>query len=107
MLDKTLRLRKGDFDLLLKDGRTLSCPLLSVRFARFPRKAVAVSVSKKVAPLAVDRNRGRRRVYAILRKNWGLIPSKTAIGFSLRKECLKASPTDLEQEIVSILKKIS
>ena len=35
---------------------------------------VAVVVSKKVSKYAVDRNRIRRRVYEVLRKNFELVP---------------------------------
>ena len=53
-------------------GPAVHSDLLSFRFAKNPKRKdyrLAVVVSKKVAPTAVQRNRIRRRLYEIVRKS--------------------------------------
>ena len=59
---------------------------------------VAVVVSKKVARLAVDRNRIRRRVYEAVRLNFDLVPKKMDYVFVVySKKVMKMSFTELEK----------
>ena len=58
---------------------------------------VAVVVSKKVARLAVDRNRIRRRVYEVVRLNFDLIPKKMDYVFVVySKEIMRMPFGELE-----------
>ena len=53
-------------------GPAVHSDILSFRFAKNPKRSdfrLAVVVSKKVAPTAVQRNRIRRRLYEIVRKS--------------------------------------
>ena len=59
---------------------------------------VAVVVSKKVARLAVDRNRIRRRVYEAVRLNFDLIPKKMDYVFVVYSKKVMDIPfTELEK----------
>lgn len=65
MLPKAFRLSRKEAEAL-KNGRSVFTTLLSLRTAPSPRSQFSVSVSKKVAKLAVDRNRIRRRCYSAI-----------------------------------------
>jgi ribonuclease P protein component len=61
---------------------------------------MAVVVSKKVEKTAVGRNRIRRRVYEVLRKNIDLIPKKMDYVFVVfSKELLTMPFSDLEKTL--------
>ena len=61
---------------------------------------MAVVVSKKVEKTAVGRNRIRRRVYEVLRRNLELIPGKTDYIFvAYSKEVGKMGFGELEEMI--------
>jgi ribonuclease P protein component len=96
MLPKAKRLGRSDFSR--KPIRASSFMFGSVRmFSGEP--GAAVVVSKKTCPLAVDRNRLRRRVYAILGpllEKGGL--SKPVV-VSLNARAGKASFAELKQEL--------
>jgi ribonuclease P protein component len=75
--------------------KTLKSPDGETRFA--------VSISKKVAPTAVLRNRTRRRVYSVLRD---LIPSVRPgylAGISVKKGGEKLHHSDIVKEIRALL----
>lgn len=64
-------------------------------FTRF-----AVVVSKKVMKTAVGRNRIRRRVYEVLRKNMDLIPKNRDYIFVVySKDIIKISSDELEKTL--------
>jgi ribonuclease P protein component len=76
MTDQTLgperRVRKrADFDRLRTQGRSRTHPHLFLRVAPngLPHPRYGVVVSKRVAPKAVERNRLRRRLREVLRRN--------------------------------------
>lgn len=51
---------------VMKTGRSARVPSLSAKYVASPTPKVAVVISKKVAPGAVERNRLRRMVYRSL-----------------------------------------
>ena len=63
---------------MYQHGKTVRRAQVSLVFIENTRgfTRVAVVVSKKVARLAVDRNRIRRRVYEAVRLNFDLVPKK-------------------------------
>ena len=79
MLNKKYRFHsRGGVRYVYQHGKTIRSPKMSLihtdnsrGFTRF-----AVVVSKKVEKSAVKRNRIRRRVYEVLRRNFDLIPKK-------------------------------
>lgn len=64
---------------MYQKGKTVRRAKASLIFAPNERgfTRVAVVVSKKVNKTAVGRNRIRRRVYEVIRKNFGYLPEKT------------------------------
>ena len=64
---------------MYQKGKTIRSPKVSLVFAENTRGFMrfAVVVSKKVEKSAVKRNRIRRRVYEVIRKNFESIPRKT------------------------------
>ncbi|MDO4611844.1 MAG: ribonuclease P protein component [Candidatus Saccharibacteria bacterium] len=77
MLNKKYRFHsRGGVRYVYKNGKTVRRVKASLVFADNTRglTRVAVVVSKKVLKTAVGRNRIRRRVYEVVRKNFELIP---------------------------------
>ena len=65
---------------------------------------VAVVVSKKVEKSAVNRNRIRRRIYEIIRRNIDLIPkNKDYIFVVFSKDIKKMKYSELEKTIGSLV----
>ena len=80
MLNKKYRFHsRGGVRYVYQKGKTVRTPKMSLVFAENTRgfTRMAVVVSKKVMKTAVGRNRIRRRVYEVLRKNIDLIPKGT------------------------------
>ncbi|MBQ9017728.1 ribonuclease P protein component [Candidatus Saccharibacteria bacterium] len=80
MLSKKYRFHsRGGVRYVYQKGKTIRNPKMSLVFCENTRgfTRIAVVVSKKVNKSAVGRNRMRRRVYEILRRNMNLIPDKT------------------------------
>jgi ribonuclease P protein component len=73
MITRTHRFHgRSSLRFVYQRGQTVRGELLSLRYARNDRQntyRVAVVVSRKVSKSAVVRNRIRRRLYEILRKN--------------------------------------
>jgi len=65
MLSKANRLSRVEAEAL-KNGKSVFTTLLSLRLVPATTLRFSVSVPKKVAPLAVDRNRLRRRCYGVI-----------------------------------------
>jgi ribonuclease P protein component len=104
MLKKAERLTVSDIEAL-SQGKSVFGTLLSLRFTPSDRAKFAVTVSKKVAPLAVDRNRIRRRAYSALEKVHGNLKNPVYAMLMPKKEFITASFTDISNEIVGIFKK--
>jgi ribonuclease P protein component len=68
MLPQKLRIRKAEAREAFMHGTTITSPSFLLKIQKTPGKSTrfAVSVSKKVAPTAVLRNRTRRRVYSVI-----------------------------------------
>ncbi|MBO7560472.1 ribonuclease P protein component [Candidatus Saccharibacteria bacterium] len=80
MLNKKYRFHsRGGVRYVYQKGKMIRTAKMSLVFTPNTKgfTRIAVVVSKKVNKTAVGRNRMRRRVYEILRKNFSLIPPKT------------------------------
>lgn len=80
MLNKKYRFHsRGGVRYVYQKGKTIRSPKMSLVFVPNGRgfTRVAVVVSKKVNKTAVGRNRIRRRIYEVLRKNFEDVPKKT------------------------------
>jgi ribonuclease P protein component len=88
----------------MKEGVSVHSSWLSLRFtsrAAYPR--FSAIVSKKVAKTAVERNRIRRRVYAVLEKL--TLPPLHAL-VMVKKPLNDITPSDLLKEIENLLAKV-
>jgi ribonuclease P protein component len=66
MLAKKERLTRKAFDAFFRSGKRLNTPLLQLVYTQAVPFHGSVVVGKKVHKKAVDRNKTRRRLYAVL-----------------------------------------
>ncbi|MDO4611323.1 MAG: ribonuclease P protein component [Candidatus Saccharibacteria bacterium] len=100
MLSKKYRFHsRGGVRYVYKNGKTVRRSKASLVFCDNERgfTRVSVVVSKKVNKSAVGRNRIRRRVYEVIRKNFELVPKgRDYIFVIFSKEFLKMKNAELE-----------
>jgi len=104
MLKKVERLTVSDIEAL-SQGKSVFGTLLSLRYIPASKNGFAVAVSKKVAPLAVDRNRIRRRTYAALEKIHQSLKNPVYAMLMPKKEFLTAPYDRLVDEVTLVFKK--
>ncbi len=100
----------GSLKYVFTHGKTVRSPHFGIRFVANKRRQdyrLAVIVSKKVAPLAVTRNRIRRRLFEQMRLS---IPSSAgAVDMALvvyDKALLDLSAEELEETVNKLLSQI-
>jgi ribonuclease P protein component len=104
MLPSKARLRFREVEDVFAKGERRTAPLFSITFLKpSDRTAFAVTVSKKVAKNASDRNKIRRRIYSAISKIRKDNLVFAHVVFLPKKEVLKASAEILETEIKKIL----
>jgi ribonuclease P protein component len=90
-------------------GQMVRAPQVALRYARNDRQKqyrVAVVVSRKVSKSAVRRNRVRRRVYEIVRKQAPQISGPFDLIFTVYDETVADMPTAaLKKAVVGLLQK--
>lgn len=102
MLPKKKRVTKDIFQDIMDKGNVVHGSFFILRYLKQDIPQYAVVAPKKIAKTAVKRNSLRRKVYNTLR----LYDLKSNAGiFFYKKEALLASPTDIKNDIDSILKK--
>lgn len=104
MLRKADRLATRDIDRL-SQGKSVFGTLISLRFAPADRSRFTVSVSKKVAAKASDRNRLRRRVYAAVRDARNGLKKPVFAMLMPKRECLSCELPAIRTEISSLFNK--
>jgi len=94
-IGKNESLKDENFLIIFKENN-LNYPRFSVKFN--------IKVFKK----AVKRNKLKRRIYEIIRKNWGKIVDKKfdIVIFPLKEELIKEKISFLESELLNLLTKI-
>ena len=101
MLNKKYRFHsRGGVRYVYQKGKTIRSSKMSLVYTPNTRgfTRLAVVVSKKVNKTAIGRNRMRRRVYEVLRKNFALIPPKTDYIFVIySKDVLTMPFNELEK----------
>ncbi len=108
MLPKKRRIERKVFPLILSQGKRYNSShiLLSVALQdeKLHPSRFSFSVSKKIARLAVDRNRIRRRGYSIVLKNLQSLSTGFLCFFTLKKGSYPLSFEDMEKEVLILLK---
>ena len=100
--------RRNSINYLYKNGRSARHGAMSLRYLenRQEQSRLAVVVSRKVDKRAVVRNRIRRRIYEIARKNWDKINQGHDILISVfESKVAEMSAAELEKQVVEILRK--
>lgn len=95
MLSKKYRFHsRGGVRYVYQKGKTVRSPKVSLVFTPNNRgfTRFAVVISKKVIKSAVGRNRVRRRVYEVLRRNFDQIPKKHDYIFVIYHRDIKDMP---------------
>jgi ribonuclease P protein component len=109
MLPQKRRIPRKEFDPIIKEGQKYNSPKLLLYFANNNKKSpdnqsrFAFSVSKKVAKLAVSRNKYRRMGYAVIEKHLSGIEPGSFLFFSFKKNSLPIKFPELEKEVVGLL----
>lgn len=97
----------GSLKFLYHKGKTYRTRTLALRVAKNDRRSngrVAVVVTKKVQKAAPRRNRIRRRVYEIIRKNWNHIAPAHDILISVYDPNTNTmSHEQLEKSVIDLL----
>ena len=99
----------GSLNYLFRNGKAARNSQVLIRFVENKRREdsrVAVIVGKKVIKSAVARNRIRRRVFEIIRRNWDMIPKQTDFTVTiLSAEIAIAPASQVEATVLGALQK--
>lgn len=113
MLPKERRVPREDFSYILSNGVRFNSSKLLLYVAKIPsdrpknKTKIAFSVSKKVCPHAVDRNRYRRVGYSVIRPILGRIKDGYFLFFSYKKGSVPTTFKTLENEVLGLLSNAS
>ncbi len=105
-MSSTPRLSRLDFNHF-KVGRRLSGAFLSLALGAVggrPHGGFACVVSKKAARRAVDRNRIKRRVRAIIRES--VLPKSSVLIVYAKAGASRATMDELREEIATLLRRL-
>lgn len=106
MLPKSKRLTTEAFTRIIEKGQSFHSPFLILRaLPTTGSSAFAVSVPKKVAKLAVQRNKIKRRTYSSIKKH--NIKQGYAVVLIMKAGIEKLSFKDFESELQKIFVKSS
>lgn len=106
-MKKALRLTKNlEFINVYKSGRRISSPffVMYIKKNDLGYSRLGVSVSKKVGK-SVVRNKIKRQIKEIIRKNYDFINSGLDIVFSVKPAAVQLNYAQIEKEIISLLKR--
>ena len=110
MLSKNRRIPRGEFSKIFSDSKRYNSDNLLLYIAKTNKSGpskFSFSVSKKVCKKAVDRNKYRRRGYAIITKRINQIEPGYLCFFSLKNFSGGATFKILEEQITDLLRKAS
>ncbi len=108
MLPKKRRIRRKDFPYILANGKRLNSPHFLLYLSPFSTNksepsCFSFSISKKVRPLASDRNKYRRQGYAAVSSYLDQVRPGYYIFFSFKKGSTPITFSVLEKEIKELL----
>ena len=107
MLKRENRIRLKKEFLEIKDkGKIKYSPLFGLVFLKKDDdlKKVGFIVSKKISKRAVDRNKIRRTLAEIMRKNLDKLEAGSRIVFLAKKEILGKKMVEIKEEVEKLLK---
>ena len=104
MLPNSQRLTTQEIESLSL-GKSVFGTLISMRILKSGSLKFAGSVSKKVVPISVDRNRLRRRIYSAISTLMGDIKEPTFVMCMPKKELLSVPMDAIRSEVATLLKK--
>ncbi|MFA6273230.1 MAG: ribonuclease P protein component [Candidatus Paceibacterota bacterium] len=105
MLPKKQRVSRKLFEAVFRSAATVSSPFFVLKVKKAQVSKFAFSVSAKICPKAVDRNKLRRRGYAAARNLLLQIKTPTICLFIIKKGAEKLTFQKLQEEIKNILQK--
>lgn len=108
MIARAYRLRTAaDFNKTYQRGRSTNADVLYIKSyqSHFSSSRVAVVASKKVSKRAVVRNRCKRRVIEIVRKNWDHIEPGHNFIITIKQDISNVSAPDVEATVLDCLKR--
>ena len=107
MLPKKRRIPRKEFPKILAEGKRYNSPDLLLYSANINKNIpskFSFSVSKKVFKNATDRNKYRRRGYAVINRHISKIKTGYLCFFSFKKGQSKITFKILEEQITDLLK---
>ena len=107
MLKRENRIRlKKEFAEIKNKGRVLYSPLFGflTHKENDDQKKFGFIVSKKISKKAVDRNKIRRILSEVIRKNLEKVDNGTRVIFLTKKEILGKKYNEIEREVIKFFK---
>jgi len=108
MLPKQNRLKKKkDCDSVIKQGRHNADRFLVLKIQRnsLEQSRIGFVVSKKISKKAVERNRIKRRLREIVKKEISELKNGIDLVFLVKKNIITAEFSEIEYSVKSLLKK--
>lgn len=105
MLKKKQRLSRSEFTNLLKRGKRLHGDHFSLLYTPAEETKCGLVVSKKIAKKAVERNKLRRKIYAVFGENLTVLPHLHCVLLT-RPAITTLSHEELKREIETLIKTI-
>lgn len=108
MIGRRLRLSRGsEFNKIYKFGKSAygENVLCRANTNKLQHSKFAVIVSKKISKKAVIRNRIKRRINEIIRKNWQTVPVGYNIVVIAKTDSSKLNNLKLQQDVFSCIEK--
>lgn len=102
MLPKNKRVNKKTFQILMKDGKTLSSSFFLLYFIKTEDYRCAFVAPKKSFKTAVNRNKYRRLGYNVIRE---LGPFNANTVFMFKKEAINQKKEEIKKDLYSLVKK--
>lgn len=105
MFTKKQRLTKKEFEYVFKNGKRIHSPVVQLIYTPTDEFHCSAVVGKKIYKKAVDRNRLRRRMYAVAYKSFKNVV-KNGSFILVAKPALREVPkSDFSDDITTVLKK--
>jgi ribonuclease P protein component len=106
MLSKDHRLTRTEFGAYFPKGKRLHSSSLMVVFSPHERLKASAVISKRIAKTAVERNKFRRRVYAVFEEMYRQEGSMKGVFICIAKEhAVSVSRMDLKAELRALIHK--